>query len=338
MPTPDALAEVPCHRCGYDVRAHGEDGVCPECAASVAESRRLAAIPVRPKWGESDPRWRRRMLAGVWLLVMVPLADVVNVFGWADKVLMPNLYGGFLAGQTLRDTMIFWSFLYQAVVMCMGLALIFSPERGRRHDWLDWLKPWGVFGCYIVLLLAAVDVLFVTALVTAGIAALFMSIAANYQPAATPWFVEIGYAYLRFGPSPGNAAFVALSVSSTLTILLACVPLYDALRATVDKKNWWAARIAAWPLAVVAAVYLMRLAGYILGIAGAMDLGELITVYYTGSSQVAKGLATFLNGGGFLSLFTLSLTELTKWGTTLGIALWLLAAQFLVRRSRLAKT
>lgn len=331
---PETLTEVPCHQCGYDVRAHAADGVCPECAASVAESRQVAAIPVRPKWAESDPRWRRRMLAGVWLLVMVPLVDVIVVLGWADGVLMPNLYGSLLAGKTLRDTMIFWNFLYQPVVMCMGLVLLFSPERGRRRGRLDWVRRWGVFGCYVVLFLAAVDVLFITALVTAGIGALLMSIALNYQPAVTPWFVEISYAYLRFGPSPGNTAFVALSVSTAVTVLLACVPLYDALRATVDKRYWWVARIATWSLALSAAVFLTRLAGYMLGIPGAVGLRELTTVYYTEAFKVAKDLAAVLNGAGFVPLLTLnSLTELAEWGTALGIAVWLSAVQFFAWRA-----
>ena len=66
-------ADLPCHRCGYDLRAHPPDGQCPECGASVAESRRLAAIPLRPAWRDSDPRWRRRILAGAWVLVLLPL-------------------------------------------------------------------------------------------------------------------------------------------------------------------------------------------------------------------------------------------------------------------------
>jgi threonine synthase len=28
--------ELPCHRCGYDLRAHPPDGKCPECGESVA--------------------------------------------------------------------------------------------------------------------------------------------------------------------------------------------------------------------------------------------------------------------------------------------------------------
>ena len=69
---------VPCHVCGYDVRAQPRNGTCPECAATVAESRRLAAVPRRPAWRDCDPRWRRRVLAGVWLLALLPLMQVLK--------------------------------------------------------------------------------------------------------------------------------------------------------------------------------------------------------------------------------------------------------------------
>src|SRR5438477_10614159 len=84
---------LPCHICGYDLRAHPQDGKCPECGASVAESRRLAAIPRRPAWRDSDPRWRRRMLAGTWVLVLLPLMDALQAFGWASCVAVPVVIG-----------------------------------------------------------------------------------------------------------------------------------------------------------------------------------------------------------------------------------------------------
>src|SRR3954470_16323763 len=81
---------LPCHLCGYDLRAHPPDGKCPECGASVAEAVRVAAIPRRPAWRDSDPRWRRRMLAGAWILVLLPLMQALIAFGWASKLRMPS--------------------------------------------------------------------------------------------------------------------------------------------------------------------------------------------------------------------------------------------------------
>src|SRR3954471_203958 len=87
-----AAAELPCHLCGYDLRAHPPDGKCPECGASVAEAQRVAKIPIRPAWRDSDPRWRRRMLAGVWILVLVPLVDGLQAFRWTPHIRVPTIF------------------------------------------------------------------------------------------------------------------------------------------------------------------------------------------------------------------------------------------------------
>src|SRR5688500_13194134 len=117
-------AELKCHLCGFDLRAHPESGKCPECGASVAESRRLAAIPRRPAWRDSDPRWRRRMLAGAWVLVLVPLMEALTAYGWAANVPMPAVFeiGG--AVRTLDET--FLGYVCPAIVFCIGLVLLFS--------------------------------------------------------------------------------------------------------------------------------------------------------------------------------------------------------------------
>src|SRR5688572_11129554 len=79
-------AGPPCYGCGYDLRATPRDGKCPECGASVAESRRLAAIPRRPAWRDSDPRWRWRVLAGAWVLVLLPVVHALVASDWASDV------------------------------------------------------------------------------------------------------------------------------------------------------------------------------------------------------------------------------------------------------------
>src|SRR4051794_7744736 len=102
--------EPPCHRCGYDLRGQASDGACPECGEPVAESRRVAATPRRPAWRESDPRWRRRVLAGVWILVLVPLMDALRVSGLASHVPVPNLLlTSYDPPRTLEGTLICWN-------------------------------------------------------------------------------------------------------------------------------------------------------------------------------------------------------------------------------------
>ena len=66
-------SELPCAKCGYDLRAQPRDGICPECETPVEKAIELAAIPQRPAWRDSDPRWRRRMIAGAWIMVLIPL-------------------------------------------------------------------------------------------------------------------------------------------------------------------------------------------------------------------------------------------------------------------------
>jgi hypothetical protein len=273
------------------------------------------------------------MLAGVWLLVMVPLADVVNVFGWADKVLMPSLYGSLLAGQTLRDTILFDIQVYQSLVLCMGLALLFSVESGRRRGRLDWTRRWGVLGCFAVLLLTAVDVLFLTALVTAGIAAVLMSIAVDYQPGVTQLFVNLGYGYLKYGPPGGITAWLTLGVFSSLTVMLACAPLYDALRATVRKEKLWAAMTPPMLLMLLALVCLADTAKNLLGLAPAIRPVPPAAYYFDPQSLI-RSLASVWRGKSFLALLTIAnLTELAKWGSVLSIAVWLTVAQFLAWRA-----
>src|SRR5687768_10009653 len=184
-------AALPCYRCGYDLRAHPRDGQCPECRASVAESLRWAAIPRRPAWRDSDPRWRRRMLAGVWLLALLPLMEALRIFGWASSVPVPVVFD-FRGGiRTLDETLFSYRAVYQPLIFCMGVVLLFSHERGRRPSRLDWTRRWGVICTYVVFLLSAAQVLFVSALVLAGVAALLQSMPPKYQPASTQLIVDV---------------------------------------------------------------------------------------------------------------------------------------------------
>src|SRR5258708_31762921 len=96
---------LPCHICRYDLRAHPHDGKCRECGASVAESRRLAAIPRRPAWRDSDPRWRRRLLAGTWVLVLLPLMNALHAFEWDSTLPVPALFEFRGAVRTLDETL-----------------------------------------------------------------------------------------------------------------------------------------------------------------------------------------------------------------------------------------
>ena len=312
---------VPCHVCGYDVRAQPRDGKCPECGASVAESRRVAAVPLRPAWRDSDPRWRRRVLAGVWVLVFLPLMEVLNAFGWAARVPVPAVFDFRDPDRTLDKTLLSFRGVYEPLAFCVGAALLFSKERGRRRDRLDWTRRWGVLCCYVTLLLSATQVLFVAALVLIGIAAVFQSMPLRYQPEVTPLFVELGTTYMRYGPHPMSAAGVVLVASSSLAILLACFPLFDALRSS-GRKRIAAALLV--PLALFALMHLAQAAWYVLGVSRSPAFFHYGVYFWPEAviSRIADRPA--LTAPGSVGAF---LVELAKWWTVLTIAIWLSVAQ-----------
>src|SRR6185369_17172700 len=214
--------DLPCHRCGYDLRAHPPDGKCPECGASVAESSRLSAIPLRPAWRDSDPRWRRRMLAGAWILVLLPLMDALKTFKWASNIPVPTVFNFRGGVRTLDETFLSSMDVYPPLIFCIGVVLLFSKERGRRRGQLDWTRRWGIICSYTALLLSATVILFLPALVLAGNAAIFQSMPLKYQPEVTPFLVKLSTTYLRYGPYPKSVSLIVLVLCSSITMLLAC--------------------------------------------------------------------------------------------------------------------
>jgi hypothetical protein len=322
-PTFEKSAELPCHGCGYDLRAHPEEGKCPECGASVAESQRLAAIPRRPAWRDSDPRWRRRMLAGTWILVLVPLLEVLQAFGWASRV--PSVFDFRGTIRTLDETLVCFPGVYEPLVFCIGVVLLFSKERDRRGNRLDWTRPWGVLSSYVVFLLSAVQVLFIAALVLAGIAALFLSIALKYQPGVTQLFVNVSWAYLRYGAYPKDVSVVVLVAFSSIAILLACIRLFEALRSSAPK---WVAAILLAPLALFALMHLAQVTSYGLGFSRMTPLDVFSLGVYFRPQLLVRHIAgvpmTWMAPDWTLGAM---LVEGAKWCIILGIAVWLSISQ-----------
>lgn len=319
--------ELLCHRCGYDLRAHPEDGKCPECGESVAESRRIGAVPLRPAWRNSDPRWRRRMLTGVWILVLLPLMDTLYALGWSSRIAVPTFDAFRHTVNSLDETLLQNMGLFPFFAFCTGMALLFSKERGRRRGRLDWTRRWGVICCYIVLLLRGAGVLFIGSLVMVGISALFMSMPLQYQPGVTGLFVRMSTAYLLYGPYPHDYSAAVLVAAASIAILLACAPLYEALRSTGLR---YAAMILPAPLALFALVQLGEAGLYWLGMLSMPPEGfSLLETYFRPQLLVShpSGLPAFLSTQA-VDLFV----EAVKWGIVLTIAVWLSVAQLGARR------
>lgn len=304
-----------CDRCGYDLRGHGPDGRCPECGGSVAESRLLAAIPRRPVWGDSDPRWRRRMLAGAWILVLVPLGAVIASSGWASGVAVPTPFD-FKGALMLHDTFAFEFHMYEYVTFCIGVVLLFSNERNRRRGRSDWTRRWGVTTSYGVFLLGIPKFANITALVVLGIAALFQSMPLRYQPGVTELLVKLGAGYIYYGPHEGRLAIASLLVFSSVVVMLACAPLYNALHSSGPKAL---AALLLAPLLIASMVQLSDVARY--------GLGNLS--FHTWENYYPFYFNPELLVHGFPYPSFRFIVEAAKWSACLTIAMWLSIAQIM---------
>lgn len=327
-PIAEIPADLPCHRCGYNLRAHPKDAKCPECGEPVAESRRVALIPRRPAWRDSDPRWRRRMLAGVWILAFMPLIDVMQSFSWTSSVPVPSIFHH--TDLTLDQTFLCDRRVDLPVLFCIGVVLLFSKERGRPRFRLDWTRRWGILCSYVSALLSAVPILFISGLVLVGISAVFLTIPLKYQPGVTRWFVEVSSSYLRHGPYPKPISSAILVAFSSIAILLACIALFDALRSSCPKRL---AAIFVAPLALFSLIHIAQAGLYCIG-SSAVTLTALshYGVYFRPSVFVGEianlrvGLS--VSGSEFIAL----VVEAAKWCTIFAIALWLTIARLAPRR------
>jgi hypothetical protein len=312
--------ELLCHGCGYDLRAHPADGKCPECGASVAEAKRLAAIPKRPAWRDSDPRWRRRMLAGVWVLMMLPVMNLLKTAGWAGEITMPSILN-WRGRLTLDRTFFSESIFFEPVLFCIGIVLLFSKEGGRRASRLDWTRRWGVICSYVVFLLDVAEILFFTAMNVSGWAGYFIYVLPTFHPKITQFMNEASRVYFRFGPVPSNRCFYVIIVFSSATVMLACIPLWNALRSSGPR---WAAGSLVAPLTLFAVFYLVQAAGHI---SHPQVTGCPIAIYFRPHVLVGYLASDFLTtllgtGPGEFAV------EIIKWLDILTIAIWLTVAQF----------
>jgi hypothetical protein len=284
----------------------------------------LAAIPIRPAWRDSDPRWRRRMLAGAWILALLPLLQTLTAFEWTSDLHVPNVFG-FPGTLRLDETFLCSMSVYESLIFCIGVVLLFSKERGRQCARLDWTRRWGVACSYIVLLLSAAPILFISALVVVGIAALLQSMPLKYQPKVTHLFVQVGWVYLHYGPQPNNYAGIVLVAFSSIAILFACVPLFNALRSSGPK---WVAMILLAPLVSFSLTNLARAGLSCLSISSLTSAEVLsLEVYFRPYLLVSYFAVVhrYLYVPGFeLGAF---LVEATKWCIVLAIAIWLSIVQ-----------
>jgi hypothetical protein len=204
------------------------------------------------------------------------------------------------------------------------VVLLFAEERGRRRGPLDRARRWGVLCSYVVLLLSSVRVLSIGALILIGIAAALMDLPLNYQPRVTPLFAAVGVAWIRYGPQPKDVSDVVLVAFSSIAILLACIPLFDALRSSGRKGL---AVVVLAPLALFALVYLAETARYFaaLGVAPVADVVPY-AVYFRPDMFVERIFGVPPAPGVSVSAGA-AWVEAVKWCSVLAIAVWLSVAR-----------
>lgn len=251
-------------------------------------------------------------------MVLVPLVAALEWFGLAERVpLLVYNFDGFVVG-TLQYSYVTWIYAYLA--FCIGVVLFFSKERGRRRHRLDWTRRWGVINSYVVLLLGVPYFALVTALVMIGVAALFMSLPPANQPAVTDLLARLSAGYITYGPHDSDAAIAALAASSASAVLLACVPIYEALRRTGPKAL---ALVMLAPLALASVWCIGGAALYILN-----PTRNLPAVFFFQPELLPPGLSDLGTGMGGRHVLTVSRTwEVAKWLAILGVAIWLSLAQ-----------
>lgn len=180
-------------------------------------------------------------------------------------------------------------------------------------------------------LLSAVSVLFITALVSVGIGALFMSIPPRYQPGMTQRWIDLSTAYLRHGPHPRNITSAVLIAFSSAAVLLACAPLYDALRISGPRRL---AQVLLAPLVLFALLNLTYATSYWFAPPRVpwANVGDY--ELYFQPNVIARELLRLSDGGEWSRLPVAFFIEVAKWSTMLTIALWLTLARFAAGRSR----
>jgi hypothetical protein len=253
--------------------------------------------------------------------------DVLEKSGLASHLSVPTFwtYGPTPLDQTFLCT----SGVYPCIVFCIGVVLLFSKERGRRSSRLDWTRRWGIICSYVVALLSAAILLIMPALVMAGISRLFMGIPPKYQPSVTGVFVELSTRYLRYGPYPKEITHYVLMMFSSVTMLLACVPLWEAL-CSGPLKGF--AKFILAPLALFALMNIAQASFVALGFSHLSwsDPFWLLGPYFRPALLVWNSSKY----GGFIlpPQWHTFVIECVKWFIIFAVAVWLSIAQLASRR------
>jgi hypothetical protein len=141
----------------------------------------------------------------------------------------------------------------------------------------------------------------------------------------TQLFVNVSWGYLRYGPYPKDASISVLVAFSSITILLACIALFDALRSSAPR---WVATVLLAPLALFALMHLAQVVSYGLGYLTMTPMGVFSLGVYFRPQLLVRQIAG-VPMGWMAPDWTLgdSFVEGAKWCIMLVIAVWLSTSQ-----------
>jgi hypothetical protein len=219
---------------------------------------RVAALPERPEWMRSDKRWRRRVVTGMWVLVLlIPLPSILTVV-----LPPPEPFGPYTFTDAFRDWYLesYAPMIWAPVVFCVGTVLIFTRERGTRPRRLDRVRRWGRIGAWLLLPITLLAVSGITLLVISGIRNQLN------RPLGDPAFAAFAR---RFADTWSEWGFIAMQLLSAALVVLMGLVLRDCLRRCGSKGLARAMEAVGLPLV---ATHVMFTVFYAAGAAWAEDI------------------------------------------------------------------
>lgn len=120
--------DLPCLRCGYNLRGLAPDGSCPECGTAIGRSAHGDMLRF------CDPVWVSKLARGMnylwWGLALAICAPVV----W-PAIVVPTSYLGIAHEHAMVVCAAY--LLFSFMLACIGIWLLTTPDPSRLESELD---------------------------------------------------------------------------------------------------------------------------------------------------------------------------------------------------------
>lgn len=183
-------ADVPCMRCGYNLRTLPRDGACPECGTSITETLRHHVI-------RDSELGRLRLLGDPWLQAMRRGLDGTIAAWFAGASIIVLLTGGISMYTAVGGSLYLLPFVASFVVSCRAAWHIAEPRYARG------VAPW-------IRTLLVVDV--------AALGLLFLNVKwARYYGHYLPALQDVPDDAWRYPQTLGELAMIAWPIATAYT-------------------------------------------------------------------------------------------------------------------------